>query len=134
MKIIVSGSPESTPGEEKLIWGLEAVFAIVIPVKTRFRPKRILTNVPAEGVVYLRAILFGSHAAVSQKMDAFMASQRKFLKEDRAVTRWDEEGGIELDGPILEPSDTIQAFGKYTGLIPPHNPCGHPFDFVLSVL
>ncbi len=124
-------------GSKEVILGAAEVFTIEIPVVTSFRLRRLLSNVPQEGILFIESLRCGMELIVLTTTDAFLLSQRKFLDEslqERAVTRWDEEGGVEVDGPRMQGHEQIVVKLRYTGCPAKHLAAGNPFTFCISAL
>lgn len=111
--------------------------SIEVVVDKSFRVKRLLTNAPREGMFNIHTALIGREAVVYTTIDAFMMSQRKHLvdpKVEQAVTAWDEEGGIQVEAPLLERGAIIRVDVEYAGFAPSPFYNGQYFLFVTSAL
>ncbi len=68
-------------GGAQVTFGLHENLIFNIHVSQRFTPHRLLTNAPREGMFLLDAVLYGREAVLRTPLDAFLASQRRFLTD-----------------------------------------------------
>jgi len=91
-------------GSRDVQLGCQEDFWIIIRSSVPYEGRRILGNVPAQGMVNIRRIDIDGEAVVDDWIDGYLLSR---------------VGGLCVDIPVPYPSCEVYIRGEYTGLTPP---------------